>query len=95
MSATSPRRTERGSMLVTSSILLVAMAGFSLLLVASSQAAHKEVAARLDSTKAFYVAEGGLDFAISQISVDDSWPVTSTTRFPTVNVWRSSRTCEA
>ena len=72
-------------MLVTTMILLVTMAGFALLLVASAQSSHKEVSTRLDATKAFYVAEGGLDFAISQIAVEQYWPVRSTTRFPTVN----------
>ncbi len=79
------RNTERGSALVVTVILLVTMAGFSLLLVASSQASHKEVSARLDATKAFYVAEGGLDLAISQLAVEQYWPVQSTSRFPTVN----------
>jgi len=76
---------ERGSTMVTTVILMVALASLSLLLVASAQASHKEVSARLDATKAFYVAEGGLDFVVSQIAIEQFWPVESTLRFPTVN----------
>ena len=31
------------------------------------------------------MAEGGLDLAVSQMAVDQYWPIRATTRFPTVN----------
>ncbi len=87
MSATElhrPSAARRGSAMLATSVLLLVVAGLSLLLVSSAQSSHKEVQSRLQSTKAFYVAEGGIDFVMSQLNSSAMWPIRATGRFPTV-----------
>ena len=86
MSATRFRtaRAKRGSSLVVSLMLVVTIAGLALLLVSSSAASHTSARTQLRMTKAFYTAEGGIDYALSQMSLDPFWPARSGARFPTV-----------
>ena len=78
------RRRERGSATVAALILAIVVASLCALMVTSARVSHQKARTRLETDKAFYVAEGGLDFALSQIKEDRAWAVDSTSRFPTL-----------
>ncbi len=87
MSATMSRRStrrERGTSLVLVMMFATTVASFCLFSLASSQAVYKTAKTGLETTRAFYVAEGGCDYALSQLNVDPYWASSSTTELPTV-----------
>ncbi len=84
MSATKSRR-ERGATLVVVVMLMASVAGLSLLTLTSATSSYKSAKTRLESTKAFYVAEGGMDWFLGQLSADAWWPARTQSDFPHVN----------
>jgi hypothetical protein len=61
------------------------VAGLCVLTLSSSKSTYDASRSRLDSTKAFYVSEGGMDYVLGQLLTDPYWPARSTTFFPTVD----------
>jgi hypothetical protein len=55
------------------------------LMLTSSISTNSTARARLESTKAYYVAEGGMDYVLGQLTSDPYWPARSATFFPTVD----------
>jgi len=88
MSATELRRgarRERGTSLVLVMMFASTIASYCLFSIASSQAVYKTAKNGLETTRAFYLAEGGADYALSQLAQDPYWAAATTTDFPTVN----------
>ncbi len=87
MSATDARRfarREAGTSLVLVLMFATAISSFCLFSLASSQAVYKTAKVGLERTRAFYVAEGGADYALSQLNQDPYWAASATTEMPTV-----------
>ena len=84
MSATS-LRAQRGATLVVVAMLLASISALSLFTLTAATSSYKSARTRLESTKAFYVAEGGMDWFLGQLSVDPWWPARSQPDFPHVN----------
>jgi hypothetical protein len=83
MSATSPRR-QRGATLVVVVLLVSSIAALSLLTITSATSSYRSARTRVESTKAFYVAEGGMDWFLGQLAADAWWPARSQADFPDV-----------
>lgn len=79
------RRRERGASLIASFALVLVVGAFSISMTSASMTRYTATRARVGSSRAFYVAEGGLDLCASQIAHDALWPVKNTTEFPTVD----------
>lgn len=79
------RRRERGASLIASFALVLVVGAFSISMTSASMTRYSATRARVGSSRAFYVAEGGLDLCASQIARDALWPVKNTTEFPTVD----------
>jgi hypothetical protein len=84
MSATSSRR-QRGATLVVVVMLVTSIAALSLLTITSATSSYKSAKTRVESTKAFYVAEGGMDWFMGQLAADAWWPARTPADFPVVN----------
>jgi hypothetical protein len=82
MSATRFRGAEKGASLVLVLMFATTIASFCLFSLASSQAVYKTAKTGLETTKAFYLAEGGIDYALSQLSQDPYWAAASATDLP-------------
>jgi hypothetical protein len=86
MSATKfRRRRSKGSVLAVVTFSSVAVAALSFAMLTGSTNLYKGARARVESAKTYYVAEGGLDWTLSQLSNDPYAALHDTTRFPTVN----------
>ena len=75
-------RRGKGSSLILVLMFATTIASFCLFSLASSQAVYKTAKAGLETTRAFYLAEGGIDYALSQLSQDRYWAATSSTDLP-------------
>ncbi len=75
---------ERGSATLAALMLAITVSALCLLMITSSRVSNERARTRMQGQKAFYVAEGGLDFVLSQVRADQSWPLASTSRFPTL-----------
>ena len=84
MSAIRARR-ERGATLVVVVMLVASIAALSLLTITSATSSYQSARTRVESTKAFYVAEGGLDWFLGQLAADAWWPARTQSDFPHVN----------
>jgi hypothetical protein len=80
----SRRRRELGSSLVVVTMLVTAVASFALLTVQSATSHYRSAKSRLEGTKAFYVAEGGMDWCLGQLAKDRWFPARQTSVFPVV-----------
>jgi hypothetical protein len=61
------------------------VSGLCVLTLSSSMNTYDAARSRLNATKAFYVADGGVDYVLGQLLADPYWPARSTTFFPTVD----------
>jgi hypothetical protein len=77
-------RREKGTSLVLVLMFATTIASFCLFSLASAQGVYKTAKTGLETTRAFYLAEGGADYALSQLSLDPYWAATATTDLPTV-----------
>ena len=84
MSATNARR-QRGATLVVVVMLVASIAALSLLTITSATSSYKSAKTRVESTKSFYVAEGGLDWFLGQLAADAWWPARTPGDFPHQN----------
>jgi len=85
MSAIRNRRASRGVALAMVIMFAAIVSALSVLTLTSSMTTYDASRSRLESTKAFYVAEGGMDYVLGQLLSDPYWPARSTTFFPTVD----------
>lgn len=79
------RRRERGASLIASFALVLVVGAFSISMSAASMTRYSATRARVGASRAFYVAEGGLDLCASRLGIDSLWPVRNVTDFPTVD----------
>jgi len=86
MSATENRRRrgEKGGSLVLVLMFASTIASYCLFSLASSQGVYKTAKRGLESTRAFYLAEGGVDYALSQLAQDRYWAASATSELPVV-----------
>jgi hypothetical protein len=75
----------RGSTMVMVLGFAATVSSLALLTISSSTSNYNAARARLESTKAFYVAEGGMDYCLGQLAADRYFPARSTASFPTVD----------
>ncbi len=78
------RRDDRGSTLALMLLLATAISAFCVFALTSSAAVYKTAKLGLETSKAFYVAEGGMDYALSQLTVDNYWAAHSPSDMPAV-----------
>ena len=77
-------RKKRGMSLVVVSAFVVTAASFAVLAIGTTESNYQSTRSRVESQRAFYVAEGGVDFCLAQFPIDPFWAARSTTEFPTV-----------
>jgi hypothetical protein len=85
MSATDgrrPRRRERGTSLVLVLMFASTIASFCLFSLASSQSVYKTAKRGLETTRAFYVAEGGIDYVLGQLAQDRYYAASTPSDLP-------------
>jgi len=74
MSATKPRlgsrRRRRGAVLVVMLTFAAIVSGLCVLTLSSSMNTYDTARTRLNATKAFYVADGGVDYVLGQLLAD-------------------------
>src|SRR2546423_1577235 len=85
-------RRAKGATLVLVLMFSTTIASFCLFSLASSQGAYKTAKTALRTTRAFYLAEGGADFALSQLATDPYWAAATTADVPTVQADGSFQT---
>ena len=64
---THARGNDRGSATLAALMLAITVAALCMLMITSSRVSNERAQTRMETQKAFYIAEGGLDFALSQI----------------------------
>ena len=83
MFATKKQKKSRGSALIAVMMFAASVSALCLFTLTSSTSTYATARTRLESTKAFYVAEGGVDMLMGNISADHWWPARNTATFPT------------
>lgn len=81
----------RGVSLVAVSFFVVTAASFAVLAVGTTSSNYTATRSRLETQRAFYVAEGGVDMALAKLTLDNFWAARNTTEFPTVEADGSFR----
>jgi hypothetical protein len=83
MSATRRSRS-RGAALVVTTLFTASVSALALLTLSSSTSSYATMKSRLESIKSFYIAEGGMDWFLGQLTTNTWFPARSATSFPTL-----------
>ena len=75
----------RGSALIAVMMFAASVSALCLFTLPSSTSTYATARSRLESTKAFYIAEGGVDFLMGNLQSNPWWPARDTPTFPTMN----------
>src|SRR5262245_35024448 len=77
-------RRRRGMSLAVVAFFALLAGAFAVLAVGTTMSNYTATRSRLETQRAFHVADGGLDFVLSHLALDHYWAASDTTEFPDV-----------